>query len=262
MKKLFLSGGVFLLFAGTCLSVLSAPVVEMDSDNVVGVTRKDGTSGMVPLGVAYSGYGRADGPIRVADLVSPATLSAEDRVWVYDAQTGKYVAFKYADGAWAGVLEADETCPDPETTVVDMGRGVWLSRGEASAERPVYVHGQVPAAGVSVAIAGATAERSASTLISRPFPAAGDWDLNADACVDWSAVALKGDLIRTFKADGEMDKTYQWNPSTKKWRYRSGGAWSETCTVARGMACWYVRGANNADPATLTFRAPSSGEAN
>lgn len=257
MRNLFLSSGVFLMAAGTCLSAISAPVVEIGSDNVVGVTRMAGLTGMAPLGVVYSGYGKSDAPIRVADLVCPATLTADDRVWVYDSTAGKYVAFKYENGAWAGVLDENETRPDPETTVVDMGRGVWLNRGADAADAPVYVHGQVPAAGVSVAIAGATAERSASTLISRPFPATGDWDLNGDAGVDWSAVAQKGDEIRTFKANGELDKTYQWNPSTKKWRYRSSNGWNEICTIARGMASWYVRAAGNVDAATLTFAAPA-----
>lgn len=267
MKRLHLSRGVFPLFAGICLSVLSAPVVEMDSENVVGVTRMAGVSGMTPLGVVYSGYGKTDSPIRVADLVCPATLTAEDRVWVYDSKAQKYVSFKYVNGAWAGVLGADDTRPDPETTAVDMGRGVWLNRAADAADRPVYVHGQVPAAGVSVTIAGATedengAKYATSTLISRPFPATGDWDLNGGSDVDWSTVALKGDEIRTFKADGELDKVYEWNPSTKKWRYRSGGAWSEACTVARGMACWYVRAAGNAVSATLTFKAPAFGTSN
>lgn len=266
MKKRFLSWGVRLAFVGASLHVLSAPVVEMDSTNIVGVTRTASAATMLPLGVAYAGYGKTDGPIRVVDLISSATLSEGDCVWVYDSQKQTYVAFEYAEGSWQGLPDKDGQCPDPKMTI-DMGRGVWLSQGNPSADRSIYVHGQMPTQPVSITLAGAMTDAAGmtfatSTLISRPFPATVDWDLNADTCVNWSTVALKGDEIHTFKADGKLDKTYRWNENTGKWRYRSEGEWKETRTVSRGMACWYVRNAANTASATLTFTPPTFGTTN
>lgn len=266
MKKRFLSWGVRLAFVGASFPVLSAPVVKMDSANIVGVTRTVNEAKMLPLGVIYAGYGKTDGPIRVVDLISPTTLADTDRVWVYDSVNQVYVSFKFENGQWKGILNASGSKPDPEMTI-DMGRGVWLSQTNPSADRPIFVHGQVPTQPVSITLAGATMDEvgrtfATSTLISRPFPTTGDWDLNADTCVNWSTVALKGDEIQTFKANGELDKTYRWNENTKKWRYRSGGGWKETCTVSRGMACWYVRNAANTVSATLTFTPPALGVAN
>lgn len=234
-------------------SAFAEGALQIDSTNTVGMTCFSSSLEELPIGVIYGDYATTNLEMSVTNLLWTGNLEVGDELWIYDHAQGKYISMWFnSDEEWEAVSVDGGTKIDVEKDVFKYGRGVWLRRPNLAdrADKNVYAFGQVPVGEIQVTVAPGTGTKATSTLISLPISE--PLDLNGGV-IDWSAVALKGDVLRVPQEDGTMNG-YSWNVSQKKWYVISGGKIvTEGLIVPRGKGFWYSRAAKNTTGATLTW---------
>ena len=234
-------------------SVRAADVLQIDSTNMVGMTCFNSSLAELPIGVVYGDYATTNVEMSVTNLLWTGNLQTGDMLHIYDYEQNCYRSLMLAGSSWVAVaVDGGGAKIDVDKDVFKYGRGAWLVRPDITTreDKNVYTFGQVPVGQITVKIEPGTGTFATSTLISSPISE--PLDLNGGA-IDWSAVALKGDVLRVPQEDGTMNG-YSWNVSQKKWYVISGGKIvTEDLVVPRGKGFWYSRAAKNTTGATLTW---------
>jgi hypothetical protein len=217
------------------------------SANLFGAVKVEGVASNMFVAVPFDGF---DGGARKAkDVVHPAGLANDTKMYVYDPSTDKYDVFKTSDGAWAqaskvtigGTGAASVDNPNLERGV-KSGSGVIVERTDKT--QALYLYGQIPT-NTSVTI---TTE---SALVSVPSTNALEAvDLNA---LDWTGVTSSTcntagtrlssnggkDMIKFRGPDGKTVSYYyfggKWGPN-----YRPK-TWDGKAMVPAGTAFWYTK---------------------
>ena len=233
--------------------------LTVQSANLFGAVKVDGVASNMFVAVPFDGF---DGGARQAkDVVHPAGLANDTKMYVYDPSTDKYDVFKTSDGAWAqaskvtigatGAASVDD--PNLERGV-KSGSGVIVERKDKS--QAVYVYGQIPT-NTFVEIA------ETSALVSVPSTNALEAvDLNA---LDWTGVTSSTcntagtrlssnggkDMIKFRSPDGKTVSYYyfggKWGPN-----YRPS-SWDGKATVPAGTAFWYTKKEGTATTVTVKW---------
>lgn len=229
------------------------------SANLFGaLTVNAGTATNAFVAVPFGAFDIGDVKIAAADIVQAATLSAGDKMYVWNGADGtsqKYEVYKVdANGAWAveehkvtvavngTVTEGSES---PESLKVPTGTGVFIERRDTS--KPIYVYGQVLTNSTASTTFG-----SGLTLVSTPSTnAMAQIDLNA---LTWSGV---GDVTVSATTSGKKivtsytnaDFIYYRNAANKVIRfYHYNGKWGTVsgtwkdaeAVIPAGTAFWYM----------------------
>lgn len=249
MKKL----GLMMLLGAAVCSAQAESALQIDSTNMVGLTCFSSSLEQLPIGVTYGDYATTNLEMNITNLLWTGNLEEDDTLYIYDYSQGKYLSMVLnKDKVWEADAVDGGTPIDVDKDVFKYGRGAWLVRRDIASreDKNVYMFGQVPVGQITVKIEPGTGALATSTLISSPISEL--LDLNGGA-IDWSAVALKGDVLRVPQEDGTM-KGYSWNVGQKKWYVLSGGQIvTEGLIVPRGKGFWYSRAAKNTTGATLTW---------
>ena len=231
------------------------------SANLFGaLTVNAGTATNAFVAVPFGAFDIGDVKIAAADIVQAATLSAGDKMYVWNGTSGtsqKYEVYKVdANGAWAveehkvtvavdgTVTEGSES---PESLKVPTGTGVFIERKDTS--KPIYVYGQV-----LTNTTASTTFGSGLTLVSAPSTKAmAQIDLNA---LTWSGV---GDVTVSATTSGKKivtsytnaDFIYYRSTANKVIRlYHYNGKWgtvsgtwkdaTDAAIIPPGTAFWYM----------------------
>lgn len=245
--------------AGGALGGDSYVTNKVVSANLFGaLTVNAGTATNAFVAVPFGAFGIGDATITAADIVQAATLSAGDKMYVWNGAEGtsqKYEVYKVdANGAWAveehkvtvavngTVTEGSEL---PESLKVPTGTGVFIERKDTS--KPIYVYGQV-----LTNMTATTTFETGLTLVSAPETKAMDAiDLNA---LTWSGV---GDVTVSTTTSGkkivtsytDADFIYYRNAANKVVRfYHYNGKWGTVsgtwkdaeAVIPAGTAFWYM----------------------
>jgi len=245
------------LFAETNAHHLSIP-------NVVGVHQVTSSLEYLPLAVCYGETGVATNlPVNRAqhatNLVFTANLMAGDRLFVYDHARGGYVAYVLdANKLWQpDTVYAAQNSERDFTPAANQaqawGYGFWLYRADAgkSADKTVWLAGQVPVGEVRITLAATETKSGVTTLgktlVGNPLGTA--WNLNDTSVMDWSTVAVANDHIQL---NNEKSTLYYWIAKSQKWMCMSAGGGDGV--IPAGASFWYVRGKTGTSPVTVTFR--------
>ena len=227
--------------------VPAAVTTSVQSVNLFGAVKVEGVASNMFVAVPFDGF---DGGARQAkDVVHPAGLANDTKMYVYDPSQDKYDVFKTSDGAWTQASKV--TIGASDTVSVDnpslerevkSGSGVIVERTDKT--QALYLYGQIPT-NTSVTI---TTE---SALVSVPSTNALEAvDLNA---LDWTGVTSSTcntagtrlssnggkDMIKFRSPDGKTVSYYyfggKWGPN-----YRPS-SWDGKATVPAGTAFWYTK---------------------
>lgn len=231
------------------------------SANLFGaLTVNAGTATNAFVAVPFGAFDIGDVKIAAADIVQAATLSAGDKMYVWNGTSGtsqKYEVYKVdANGTWVVeehkvTVAADGTVTEgselPESLRVQTGSGIFIERKDTS--KPIYVYGQVLTNMVAETTFG-----SGLTLVSAPSTKAmAQIDLNALA---WSGVKdvtvstttsgkkivtsyTNADFIYYRSTANKVIRLYHYNG---KWGTVSG-TWKDATDAAiipPGTAFWYM----------------------
>ena len=226
------------------------------------------------VAVPFGAFVASDAPIAARDVVQAASLSEDDRmyVWTGAAEGGeqRYEVYKVSGGAWVadgnkvtvasnGTVRVGSESPD--AVAVPTGTGVFIERQDAS--KPIYVYGQVLPAPAS----GQISFGSGLTLVSPPSTLAlSDIDLNklewdGVSELDASCVKKFGAVYKAVKTTAGADYIYYRNQANDVIQlYRYNGRWGTRNNLARedagvipaGTAFWF---ANKSGAAKVTWTA-------
>ena len=248
-------------FSTFTLSLLSTQPVttSVQSVNLFGAVKVEGVASNMFVAVPFDGF---DGGARQAkDVVHPAGLANDTKMYVYDPSQDKYDVFKTSAGAWTQASKV--TIGASDTVSVDnpslerevkSGSGVIVERTDKT--QALYLYGQIPT-NTSVTI---TTE---SALVSVPSTNALEAvDLNA---LDWTGVTSSTcntagtrlssnggkDMIKFRSPDGKTVSYYyfggKWGPN-----YRPS-SWDGKATVPAGTAFWYTQKSDSVTTVTVKW---------
>lgn len=138
----------------TLSPLTSQPVTtSVQSANLFGAIKISGNvASNMYVAVPFEGF---DGTARKAkDVVHPANLTAETKMYVYNKTSDSHDVYKVASGAWAPAVKVTINSDNAATLdaasldrAVPAGTGVLVAR--ANAGDNVYVYGQIPGAAVN-----------------------------------------------------------------------------------------------------------------
>ena len=138
------------------VSVSSQPVTNsVQSANLFGAVKITGNvASNMYVAVPFEGF-ESDGAARKAkDVVHPANLTAETKMYVYDKTSDSHDVYKVSSGAWSPAVKVTINSNNAATLdaasldrEIPAGTGVLVAR--ANAGDNVYVYGQIPGAAVN-----------------------------------------------------------------------------------------------------------------
>ena len=106
------------------------------------------------VAVPFEGFESAGAARKAKDVVHPANLTAETKMYVYNKTSDSHDVYKVASGAWAPAVKVTIDSNNAATLdaasldrAVPAGTGVLVAR--ANTGDNVYVYGQIPGAAVN-----------------------------------------------------------------------------------------------------------------
>lgn len=201
------------------------------------------------IGVPWVKTGEGDvSSATVASLVSAASLSAGDVLYVYDnSSTSVWRAYTVQNGEWVAsqtITSSGVTSVEPDVKEVALGSGMILQRSDPS--KTIYLSGRVPTSAGNSAISAGTAETAVRTLFANA--SAADVELNIKG-VEGQA----GDRIIVPQNGGASIqyeyKDGDWGTYTKQSVTKTIGSrtitttkdvWTAGCTIPAGKGAWYL----------------------
>ena len=240
------------------IALLPCVTNSVASANWMGaVTVAAGSATNAFVAVPFGAFGVGDSQIAAADLVQAASLSENDKMYVWNGEAGKYDVYTVKNGAWTVAkkvtVAADGTQTEgsesPTERTVASGTGVFIERSDTS--KPIYVYGQV----LQSSSTGSVALGAGLTLISAPSTmAAQEIDLNT---LTWSGVTeVEGyvfangtsfikdfghaDFIYYRDAENKPVRLYHFKQTNEWGTYdEKTHKWTRRGTIPAGTAFWY-----------------------
>ena len=237
----------------------SGAEVHVVSTNTIGVLAVTNAPRNTIIPVPWASL--ADGEaISVSNLVRTATLAPGDRIQAYDATNGTYRIWTLSESKeWVpqttvsggGAAQA----PSSDAYTIPRGSGVWLIRGEASADSPIYLVGGAADEAAKTELAAGTAESPSWNLVGNPTTEA---VTVGGGSADGSVSPSDGDQILVPTAGG-APVNYTYDASRGQWYYnktvpvyrtrngvevqvgvRSVREYVDAATVPAGSGFWYL----------------------
>ena len=212
--------------AGLVVSASCAMAV-VTSGNTLCRIQVDSSSTETILAVPLIEIGGSDQAITITNLVTTTGLSENDTLMYNDGENW-YSWHVNENGNW----EAVNTTVGGKTTTAATnaqfarGRGVWLVRGNASKNNPIFLYGQCDAGTTTTAFTSGTKAQPKYTLMGNPKEAA-----FAPNSKTWTR-CVKGDKIAYADATGKA-ATFTYRPEIGE-----GGSWCEAQFDANGDMTW------------------------
>ena len=127
----------------------------VQSANLFGAVKITGNvASNMYVAVPFEGFESAGAARKAKDVVHPANLTAETKMYVYNKTSDSHDVYKVASGAWAPAVKVTINSNNAATLdaasldrAVPAGTGVLVAR--ANAGDNVYVYGQIPGAAVN-----------------------------------------------------------------------------------------------------------------
>jgi len=201
------------------------------------------------IGVPWVKTGEGDvSPATVASLVSAASLSAGDVLYVYDdSSESVWRAYTVQNGEWVAsttISSEGMSSVEADGKTVALGSGMILQRSDAS--KTIYLSGRVPDSAGNSAISAGTAEAPVRTLFANA--SAADVELNTKG-----VAGQAGDRIIVPQNGGaSIQYEYKdgaWGTYTKQTVTKTIGSrtitstkdvWTSGCTIPAGKGAWYL----------------------
>ena len=239
--------------------VLPSVTNKVVSANLFGaLTVNAGSATNAFVAVPFGAFDIGDVKIAAADVVQAATLSAGDKMYVWNGAedtSQQYDVYEVKNGVWTVAKKVtvaangaqSEGSTSPDSHLVDSGTGIFIERKDTS--KPIYVYGQVLTNTVAETAFGA-----GLTLVSAPSTnAMAQINLNALAWTGVKPVTIttttSGRKIVTSYANADF--IYYRNTANRivrlyydgtKWGTVSG-TWKDAGDEAKipaGTAFWYM----------------------
>ena len=130
-------------------------VFAVPTTNLFGAVKITGNvASNMYVAVPFEGFESAGAARKAKDVVHPANLTAETKMYVYNKTSDSHDVYKVASGAWAPAVKVTINSNNAATLdaasldrAVPAGTGVLVAR--ANAGDNVYVYGQIPGAAVN-----------------------------------------------------------------------------------------------------------------
>ena len=223
-----------LVFAAALSFAVSAFADTVQSANIFGVMKIDGTSTAnlavcVPWVAAGTG-----GDIKVADIVMASNRETGDVVYYYDATAKNFKAWELQNGAWTAISSVgtagsiDVAVPDDAVTAARGGALIIHRGGETSvAKPPIYLYGQYSGDAATTTVAAATEEVPVVISLIAP-PSTTNYVMTSKTPTSGSIgandyIQLSGSSVRYqykegagwgfYGGDEWISETGQWKPS-------------------------------------------------
>ncbi|MBO7686691.1 MAG: hypothetical protein J6V72_09915 [Kiritimatiellae bacterium] len=235
-----------------CAMAASAALFAADyvGDNpvygVLGVT--DTACSNTVVGVPWVSATGED--ISLSNLVSAASLEANDILYLYDTATGQWCGYQLlASGVWDPLttVKGNTIVNPPPADEKALARGTGMILQRAHNANPIYLCGRV---GTGSATSSITAGTSPSNTVQTLFANAGASDLNLNTA---GVVGGTGDRIIVPQNGGTSIqyeyKNNKWGRYTKQSVTKTIGSrtitlnqdvWTEGCTIPAGTGAWYM----------------------
>lgn len=142
---------------------------SVQSANLFGAVKITGNvASNMYVAVPFEGFESAGAARKAKDVVHPANLTAETKMYVYDKANDSHDVYKVTSGAWAPAVKVTINSNNAATLdaasldrAVPAGTGVLVAR--ANAGDNVYVYGQIPASAAAVTFA------QGQTFVAPPY---------------------------------------------------------------------------------------------
>ena len=226
-----------------------APVfANQTSSNVCGWLKVTSALKQTIVGVPWVEVnGTGDAAVKVAKLVKTDNLTAGDKLYFYQADGNKWMAWNLANGAWEPMTTVGELNFDLAPTAADQGiqRGQALILERSSTETPFFLYGQYSASEVPAqTVTAGTADAPTNTLLASPKAEA--YDLNGDGKItgagatDTIVIPLNGGDSTVYQLKDGVWGYYKLTAKTVGQRKFKSQVWTPAEAIPAGTGFWYV----------------------
>ncbi len=242
-----------MMFVGAAALTTAALATDVLTDKTLGWMRVDSTLPITAVGVPWTDVSDPTANVKVADLVKTDTLTAGDKLYVYNDGTWLFYQLNASKEWEAGATANSSVTPvqagTPGTATIERGQALYLERQSYS--DPFYVYGADGSAITSTTLTGATkylvASPKATAFVPKASAFTGATPKSRKATGDQIVVPLEGGATRTY--------TY----ISGKWGYvnDSGARVTEDDTtnylpITLGTGFWYMTSSAN-NSITITW---------
>lgn len=240
-----------------CVGAVAAAMAAFATDaltdsKTLGWMRVDSTLPITAVGVPWTDVGDPANNVKVADLVKTDTLTAGDKLYVYNNGTWLFYQLNSSKEWEAGATANSSVTPvqagTPSTATIERGQALYLERQSYSS--PFYVYGAVGSAIATTTLTGATkylvASPKATAFVPQTSAISGATAKSRTAAGDQIVVPLEGGATRTYTL------------ISGKWGYVNGSGVRVKegddgyLPIQLGTGFWYVT-ASAANSITITW---------
>ena len=211
----------------------------LTDEKTLGWMRVDSDLAITAVGVPWTDVGNPANNVKVADLVKTDTLTAGDKLYVYNNGTWLFYELNSSKEWVAGATANSSVTPvqagTPSTATIERGQALYLERQNPTTPAYFYVYGAVGSALSSTSYSGAK-----KYLVASP---------KAEAFTVTSAKisgASNKDVIQVPLAGG-TSRIYQYFSTPNKWR--CNGKWEDAEgyeQIPLGTGFWYLASSTSA----------------
>lgn len=230
-----------------CAAAASTALFATEDANSATYAVMNVTNAYTDTIVAVPWVGLDGTAITISNLVNTTTLTAGDKLYMYDNDNGTwYECTKNADGQWEGSTTVSGASSLSATSqTVGRGTGLILQRAASGAGGTVLLAGRVGTNSVSTTIAGATTVGEETvkgkTLFANPTTAAVDINTKFKSATNGDTISIPqnngGTEVYTF--NGTTWGTNTWTETTFNGRKRKTKGWSACGSIPAGTGAWY-----------------------
>jgi len=224
----------------------------LTDEKTLGWMRVDSDLAITAVGVPWTDVGNPANNVKVADLVKTDTLTAGDKLYVYNNGTWLFYELNSSKEWVAGATANSSVTPvqagTPSTATIARGQALYLER--QSYATPFYVYGAVGSAVATTTLTGATkylvASPKATAFVPRKGAIEGATAKARGTTGDQIIVPLEGGATRTYSLVSD------------KWGYVNGSGVRVKegddgyLPITLGTGFWYVT-ASESNSITITW---------
>ena len=231
-----------MMFVGAAALTTAALATDVLTDKTLGWMRVDSKLPITAVGVPWTDVGNPSNNVKVADLVKTDTLTAGDKLYVYNGANNTWLFYELnASKEWeAGATANSSVTPvqagTPGTATIARGQALYLERQNPTTPDYFYVYGAVGSA-----IQPQTLTANSKNLVASPKAEAFVISTTSIVNATEKARGQKGDQI-VVPLDGGASRVY--TLVNGAWGYTDSSTGSrmtdaESCTVPLGTGFWY-----------------------
>ena len=222
------------------MALAAAAFADYTDGKVCGWMRIDSDLAVTAVGVPWVDVGNPANNVKVADLVKTDTLTAGDKLYVYNNGTWLFYELNSSKEWVAGATANSSVTPvqagTPSTATIARGQALYQERSSYS--DPFYVYGAVGSAVATTTLTGATKYLVASPKATAFTPTtsniSGATSKSRTAAGDQIVVPLTGGATRTYTLAGG-----KWGYATSTGRVTQDDT-ANYQPVPLGTGFWYV----------------------